>query len=44
MKCYVDLDGKVPAKIGDRVARAECDDVVFIQKDPSNRPIYVWLD
>lgn len=44
MKCYVDLDGKIPAKVGDRVARMDCGEYVFVQKSEAMRPSYVEID
>jgi hypothetical protein len=37
-QAFVDLEGKIHAKIGDSVARYECGDAVFIQKNESMRP------
>lgn len=39
MKCFTDLDGKIPAEIGDRVARKESYGLTLIQPVVSLRPI-----
>ena len=46
MKCFVDLEGKIPAKVGDRVAYATCGEMIFTQLNPDMRPIMVkegWI-
>tara|TARA_Y100001973_G_C5209232_1_gene344370 strand:- start:34365 stop:34550 length:186 start_codon:yes stop_codon:yes gene_type:complete len=42
MKAYVDLEGKIPAKHGDRVALVIFEDSEYplIQEEVSKRPIY----
>jgi len=47
MQAFVDLEGKIPAKDGDRVALVKCDytDIVLTSSCVSHRPIYRdgWL-
>lgn len=39
MKCFKDVDGKIPCtKEGDLVARSESHGIVLVQKDPKRRP------
>lgn len=46
MKCFVDLEGTVPAEVGDRVALITCGDMSLTQPDPEKRPTYIgggWI-
>lgn len=46
MKCFVDLEGTIPAKVGDRVAYATCGEMILTQPNPDMRPIMVkegWI-
>lgn len=47
MKCFVDLEGTIPAQVGDRVACATCGEMILTQPNPDMRPIMVkegWID
>lgn len=48
MKCFVDLEGTIEAKPGDRVALIKGgilgDEGLFLQPDPALRPIAVLRD